>query len=351
MPAKPEARRLDAQIECAIAEGRWRDLRRQLEHGTHASMSVKEYAEHYLEVYCKVQNVDWQRKASSLKHVGRLMGRKSLSDMSVSDIHLFVAKRLKESVKAATVNRDVMTLKHMMEFAVEEGALVVNPIRRVRRLKELREERPRPSDEQVEAVMGELSFPVKQAVTFIYETGCRPSEALKLKRAHVDYENKTAMFNMRKAGDNALVALTSRAIKALQEVPELPGCPYVFWNPKTQTRYEKINNTFERARKRAGVPWLQLKDFRRELGIILAESGQPLHVAKTQLGHSSVRTTEEFYARYSPEFAISRARDVLEQRGNGRKTGGEPPEPENPPAKIEQGENCKVIRFKVIRGR
>jgi len=87
-----------------------------------------------------------------------------------------------------------------------------------------------------------------------------------------------------------------------------------------------------------------------ELGIILAASGQPLHVAKTQLGHSPVRTTEQFNARYSPEFAISRARDALEQRGNGR-TGGEPPQPENPPAKVAQGETGKVIRFKVLRGR
>jgi integrase len=219
----------------------------------------------------------------------------------------------------------------------------------VRKLKELREDRPRPTDEQVEAVLRELGFPVRQIVTFIYETGCRPSEALELKRDYVDVENKTAVFNMRKAGDNALVALTSRAVNAVLGVPELPGCPYVFWNPKTQTRYEKINNTFERARKRASVPWLQLKDFRRELGIVLAESGQPLHVAKTQLGHSSIRTTEEFYARYSPEFAISRAREVMEQRQNGRKTGGPDGEPSNAASQTQPVHSSKLLKFKLIK--
>ncbi len=58
-----------------------------------------------------------------------------------------------------------------------------------------------------------------------------------------------------------------------------------------------------------------MKDFRHKVGRVIAESGQPLHVAKTQLGHSSIRITEEFYATYSPEFAVSRARDVLESRG------------------------------------
>ncbi len=42
---------------------------------------------------------------------------------------------------------------------------------------------------------------------------------------------------------------------------------------------------------------------------------------------SSIRTTEEYYATYSPEFAVSRARDVLESRGepcgkSGRHMGG-----------------------------
>ena len=65
---------------------------------------------------------------------------------------------------------------------------------------------------------------------------------------------------------------------------------------------------------------------------MIAESGQPLHVAKTQLGHSSIRTTE-VYATYSPEFVISRTRDVLESRGescgkSGRHMGGKDPDPE-----------------------
>jgi hypothetical protein len=82
-----------------------------------------------------------------------------------------------------------------------------------------------------------------------------------------------------------------------------------------------------------------LKDFRREAGIVIAESGQPPHVAQTQLGHSSVKTTEKYYAHYSPEFAVGRAREALENRErggrpDGRQTGGGAPSggrDENPP--------------------
>jgi len=146
----------------------------------------------------------------------------------------------------------------------------------------------------------------------------------------VDLEKQTAIFNLRKAGDNALVALTSRAVESLRAVSPLDGCPFVFWNPKTETRYERINETFNRARERVGCPNLQIKDFRREAGIVIAESGQPMHVAQTQLGHSSVKTTEKYYAHFSPEFGVNRAREALEHRfgegrTDGRQTGGERP--------------------------
>ncbi len=133
---------------------------------------------------------------------------------------------------------------------------------------------------------------MKQLVVFIYETGCRPSEAMRLKWEHVDLDAQVAIFNLSKAGDNALVALTSRAVETMQEVPRLGQYPYVFWNPKTGTRYRQINQTFNRARRKAGLDWLQPKDFRRAVAITIAESGQPLHVAQAQLGHSSIRTTE-----------------------------------------------------------
>jgi len=332
MPNRALAKELDERIGASIATGTWKELRKELDRGAEADSPIREYADHYLEVYCKVRNRDWARKESSLKHVKRLLGNILLGDVGLPDVHKFVAKRMQEEVKAATVNRDVTTLKHMFEFAVEEGLLKHNPIARIRKLKEFREERPRVTEGTLQAILKFLPFPVKQIVLFIYETGCRPNEALALKRDHADLEKRTAIFNIRKAGDNALVALTSRAVKAIREVPILPGCPYVFWNPKTATRYYRINGTFDRARRKAGAPKILLKDFRRELGIVIAESGEPLHVAQTQLGHSSVRTTEQYYAHFSPEFAVGRARAVMEKRG--RQTGGgEPsdtPTPETP---------------------
>ncbi len=354
MPNRTVAKKIDLRIASAIAVGTWRELREELLYGTRSDYSVTEYADHYLEVYCKVHNKDWKRKQSSLKHVKRLLGKVLLQEVEPRQVHEFVSRRIrefvpnrpKETVKPATVNRDVTILKHMFEFAVDEGALKDNPIARIKKLKEYREDRPRINEKDLQLILNQLPFPVKQMVLFIYETGCRPSEAMNLKREYVHLENKTAIFNIRKAGDNALVALTSRAVTAIQELPELPGCPYVFWNIKTNTRYQRINETFSRARKKAGLEHIQLKDFRRELAIVIAESGQPLHVAQTQLGHSSIRTTEEHYAKYSPEFAINRAREVMGTRG--RQTGGQDPEPTPSEHPSKQG-SSNLVDFQAFR--
>lgn len=75
----------------------------------------------------------------------------------------------------------------------------------------------------------------------------------------------------------------------------------------------------------AGLDWRILpKDLRRNYGITLAESGAEMHIIQAMLGHHSVRTTEEYYAHFSPNYAARRALEVLEgrkQRG-GRQTGG-----------------------------
>ena len=172
MPNRTVAKKIDLRIASAIAVGTWRELREELLYGTRSDYSVTEYADHYLEVYCKVHNKDWKRKQSSLKHVKRLLGKVLLQEVEPRQVHEFVSRRIrefvpnrpKETVKPATVNRDVTILKHMFEFAVDEGVLKQNPIARIKKLKEYREDRPRINEKDLQLILKQLPFPVKQMV-------------------------------------------------------------------------------------------------------------------------------------------------------------------------------------------
>jgi integrase len=54
-----------------------------------------------------------------------------------------------------------------------------------------------------------------------------------------------------------------------------------------------------------------IKDLRRHYGIKLSENGAEMHVIQAMLGHSSVATTEKYYAHFSPNYAARRALQVL----------------------------------------
>ena len=88
-------------------------------------------------------------------------------------------------------------------------------------------------------------------------------------------------------------------------MPLLPGCPYVFWHPKSQTRWHNVRKVFNKAREDANLDWLIIKDLRRHYGIVLSENGAEMHVIQAMLGHSSVTITQEHYAHFSPPMSSS----------------------------------------------
>ncbi len=107
------------------------------------------------------------------------------------------------------------------------------------------------------------------------------------------------------------VPLTGAGLAATQVLPDLEGCPYVFYNPKTMRRRHTCPRTWENARVEAGVPDLQVKDLRRQFAIDLAERGTPMHDIQQVLGHASVATTEKYYAHFSPENSARRVLRTL----------------------------------------
>jgi integrase len=156
---------------------------------------------------------------------------------------------------------------------------------------------------------------------FIRETGCRLQEGLSVTHDQIRRKEQMVVFTGNtKSGRFRFVPLTAQCLEYLDAYPALPGCKYVFWNPTTGSRYQNVYVSWYKARTEAGLPWFQVKDLRRQYGIVLSESGAEMHVIQSVLGHSSVATTEKYYAHFSPAFAARRALTVLE--GRGRKTGG-----------------------------
>lgn len=88
----------------------------------------------------------------------------------------------------------------------------------------------------------------------------------------------------------------------------------MFYSPRTQKRWKCCRKPIDRAIAASGLDWFRIKDLRRSYGIALSENGAEMHVIQAMLGHSSVKTTEDYYAHFSPNYAARRALQVLEGR-------------------------------------
>jgi len=297
------------------------DVLRELDVKQSASL-CSDLAEMYLEQYCKVANRHWKTKKYRIELLMKRLGNIPVNQLSPTDLVLYVTwrkthpevKRLSK-VSNATINKDIVIIKHMMAWAEENELIAENRIRRFKKLPELTIERQKPTDEIIDAVFAKLDELVRPVFVFIQETGVRRGEALGLTWDRVRIEDRKIVLNKTKAGNWRFAFLTDKSIEAIRANPR--ACEYVFYNPKTLTRWYDCKKYWEEARKDAGYPWLQVKDLRRAYGIKLAESDRvEMHHISKALGHSSVRVTEKYYAQFSEDESIKRVLKVME---GGRK--------------------------------
>lgn len=158
--------------------------------------------------------------------------------------------------------------------------------------------------EEARTLLDAIETPhVRLFVILALATGARMSAILDLTWARVDLRRATADFrpagrnvtNKRrtvvKLNEQALVALREAAQGALTDnVIEYAGKPV-----------KSVKKAIGRAGERTGIP-VSPHVFRHTAAVWAAEAGRPMSEIAQFLGHTSMRITEQVYARYSPEF-------------------------------------------------
>ncbi len=330
-PTRRLAGEVDARIKASICDGSWKGLRENLARGQEAKKAtLDEFSERYMEDYCKIKNRAWVRKRDSMRALCPVLGHKPLEDIRPPDLDQYFKLRKKAGISDATLNRDLAHLKHLMNFAIKRGVIKENPISFVEKFKEERRMHRRPTENELECFLKAAEPRVRPLFGFIRETGCRLSESLRVQHTHIDRNQRFVIFtDGTKSGKFRVVSLTDQALRWIDEMPRHPACPYVCWNPRTGKRWKNVRKPINAAIKASGLDWFHIKDLRRHYGIRLAEGGAEMHVIQAMLGHSSVKTTEEYYAHFSPNYAARRALQVLQggvgiekPSDNGRQTGG-----------------------------
>ena len=99
------------------------------------------------------------------------------------------------------------------------------------------------------------------AIRLLVLTGCRRNEILGLRWEDVGFEAGELRLRDTKTGAR-VVPLTPAAAEVLEDLPRVPGNPWVFPGKKRGTHQRNINDSWDRIRKRAGLDGVRLHDLR-----------------------------------------------------------------------------------------
>ena len=317
MPDRATAEKINKKIEVACADEVriWKKLRVELGLESGGALTFAGLAKRYLDQYVRQYNRAIRYKEIMIGFmIDDFGGRPAGIDQPTANA--FFSRLRAKGLKPASINRYIATLRHMMSWAVDQGILDVDPLARLKKMRELEWVGERPDDGKIDAIFANIDPRALPIFVFIRETGCRRGEAVSLRHDQIDFVRRIVTFTGdTKSGRSRQVPLTDAALKAISDMPA--NGSHIFYHPNTLNpwRGDTLLHTWERAR---GKSKLRIHDLRHAYAIRLAESGCAMHYISEMLGHlSGVDFTHHRYARFSPESATRAVLYALE----GHKTG------------------------------
>ena len=160
---------------------------------------------------------------NSLKSLLKLFKSKFLDQISRSMIEDFKAGRARELkkgsktqlVSSATVNRELSTLKKILNMAVDDELITINPARKVKLFPEEVPDVHILSFEEELKYLALASEPLKSVAIIMLGQGMRPDEVFRMTYSNLDFFNRTILI-VRGKTKNAI-----RSLSMCQEVFEL----------------------------------------------------------------------------------------------------------------------------------
>jgi len=236
-----------------------------------------------------------KRYASSMANLRAHFGNSRLSEIGPEGIDKFMAARLADKVRAATVNRDLAVLRHMLNIAERKRLISSTPFREVTMLEE-RKERRQPHilnfKEEAKLLAVAPDF-IRALAILILDTGLRSGkEALALRWNEIDFTDSTIRIRSTKTPAGfRLARMTKRCTAELLGWKKNLGpefSEFVFANPNHPgTNLKNVRRAWPKALKAAGLDYFWVYDLRHTHASRLAAANvSPIFIAQ-MIGHSS----------------------------------------------------------------
>ncbi len=255
--------------------------------------------------FIKGYKKSWDTDESLLRnHIIPRFGKLHLDEITREDIMGFHQDKLSSGAAPASANRLVVLMRYMFNLAIEWeiGGMKTNPTKGVI----LAEENNARERYLSEAELLRLRKEVKESENKLLEpivlllilTGARKREVLDACWEDIDFERKTWRFPVTKSGKPRTVPLSFNALEILKGLPRVNE--FIFPSPKTGKPFVSIFNSWNQARKRAGLEDVRVHDLRHSFASFLVNGGRSIYEVGRLLGHTQIKTTMR-YAHLSDE--------------------------------------------------
>ena len=223
-------------------------------------------------------------------------GKLRLDEITQQEISKWLADKRQEFAPA-TVEKLRMMLGRSFELARQwniPGA-EINPVRAVPRFKFDNARERYLSKEEAQRLLTACkrsSNPQLWAIiSLLLYTGARKSELLHARWEHIDIAQKSWLIPDSKTGKARRVPLSGPAVQVIEDLVEIPNCPWLVPNPETCKPYNTIKRAWDTARKEAKLPGLRIHDLRHSAASFMANGGIDLFTIGRILGHADHQST------------------------------------------------------------
>jgi integrase len=306
-PKKADAEAYLGKIQAAKREGRYHDV---FDVKKETQVAFNDLADRYVENY-RGQKCFSRLKYYLMVEYRAAFGDRRLSEISYLDLETYRNRRKATPTRTgkprtdSTVNRQISTLRHMLNKAVEWGMLEISPFNNGSwlLLKENNHRLRFLTESEIEALLKACddlkTYHLKPILETALLTGMRRGELLSLKWEQI--RNGVIYLTETKSGKARQIPINDRLAEVLKEVRrgnQLKS-PYVFCDSQGR-RFMEVKRSFASACRKAGIEAFRFHDLRHTFASELFMIGASLKAVQELLGHASLAMTMR-YAHLSHE--------------------------------------------------
>jgi len=260
--------------------------------------------EQLLQKYADIQKGEPYFERTRKYYLNILLGffaTRKLRQITPLDIEDFKKKRKDTPTQhgkersGVSVNRELETLRHIFNKAVEWGMMDRNPFNRFNSPIFFEEDGGRVRFLEADEIQKLLSVSppyLKNIIKAAILTGLRKGDLLSIKWSDIDLERGFLTYREQKKGDKFRIKeLNDDMINLLMEIPRRGD--YVFCGPDGE-RLKDIKRSFSTALKKAGIKDFHFHDLRHTSASHLLMRGASLKSVQEHLGHSSLAMTQRY---------------------------------------------------------